>query len=59
MALKTGLKAPDFIAIDQDENKVKLKDYKGQWVVLFFYPKDNTSGCTLEAQDLTKQLKAY
>ena len=59
MAVKTGLKAPDFVAIDQDENKIKLSDYKGKWVVLFFYPKDNTSGCTLEAQDFTKQLKAF
>jgi len=59
MAVKTGLKAPDFVAINQDETKVKLSDYKGQWVVLFFYPKDNTSGCTLEAQDFTRQLKAF
>ncbi|MFQ5433015.1 MAG: thioredoxin-dependent thiol peroxidase [Nitrospinota bacterium] len=57
--MKTGLKSPDFTAIDQDENKVKLKDYKGQWVVLYFYPKDNTSGCTIEAQDFTKQLKTF
>lgn len=59
MALKTGVKAPDFTAIDQDENKVKLSDYKGQWLVLYFYPRDNTSGCTVEAQDFTKQLKAF
>ncbi len=59
MALETGVKAPDFTAMDQDENKVKLGDFKGQWVVLYFYPRDNTSGCTVEAQDFTKQLKVF
>ena len=59
MALKAGVKAPDFTAMDQDEKKIKLSDFKGQWVVLYFYPRDNTSGCTIEAQDFTKQLKAF
>jgi peroxiredoxin Q/BCP len=47
--LKEGDKAPDFKTIDQDGNPVKLSDLRGQKVVLFFYPKDNTPGCTREA----------
>jgi peroxiredoxin Q/BCP len=44
MALETGKKAPDFTLLDQDGEKVKLSDYKGRTVVLFFYPKAMTSG---------------
>ena len=47
--IKEGDKAPDFTAKDQDGNDVKLKDLKGQRVVLYFYPKDDTPGCTKEA----------
>ncbi|MBK6724395.1 MAG: thioredoxin-dependent thiol peroxidase [Acidobacteria bacterium] len=47
--LKEGDKAPAFEANDQDGNTVKLKDLKGQRVVLYFYPKDDTPGCTKEA----------
>jgi len=47
--LKDGNKAPDFKLPDQDGNEVKLSDFKGSKVVLYFYPKDNTSGCTQEA----------
>jgi peroxiredoxin Q/BCP len=47
--LKEGSKAPDFTSKDQDGNKVKLSDYKGKRVVLYFYPKDDTPGCTKEA----------
>lgn len=47
--LKEGSKAPDFKARDQNGNTVSLKDYKGQKVALYFYPKDNTPGCTAEA----------
>lgn len=43
------MKAPDFSLIDQDGIVHNLKDYAGKWVVLYFYPKDNTSGCTAEA----------
>jgi peroxiredoxin Q/BCP len=46
---EVGKKAPDFTLFDQDENKVSLKDFSGKKVVLYFYPKDNTSGCTKEA----------
>jgi len=47
--LKEGLIAPDFELLDQDGKKHRLKDYKGKKVVLYFYPKDNTPGCTIEA----------
>jgi len=47
--LKVGDKAPDFKTTDQDGNTVKLSDHKGERVVLYFYPKDDTPGCTKEA----------
>ena len=47
--LKVGDKAPDFKSTDQDGNPVKLADFKGKRVVLYFYPKDDTPGCTKEA----------
>ena len=49
MTLKNGQKAPSFVLPDQNGKKHKLSDYRGQWVLLYFYPKDNTSGCTKEA----------
>ncbi|MFH2141806.1 MAG: thioredoxin-dependent thiol peroxidase [Bacteroidota bacterium] len=52
MALKKGDKAPDFAGSDQNEKPIKLSDYKGKKLILFFYPKDNTSGCTAEACNL-------
>ncbi|GAA0894285.1 thioredoxin-dependent thiol peroxidase [Fulvivirga kasyanovii] len=52
MELKPGDKAPDFEVNDQDGNPVKLSDYKGKKVALYFYPKDNTPGCTAEACNL-------
>ncbi len=48
-----GEKAPDFCLRDQDEKDICLKDFKNKWVVLYFYPKDNTPGCTLEAINFT------
>jgi thioredoxin-dependent peroxiredoxin len=42
-------KAPDFSSLDQDGNKIALKDFKGKWVVLYFYPRADTPGCTIEA----------
>jgi peroxiredoxin Q/BCP len=51
-ALKVGDKAPDFTAKDQDGKKISLHDYKGKKVVLYFYPKDQTPGCTQEACNL-------
>jgi len=52
MALEAGEKAPDFQVNDQDGNPVSLSDYKGKKVVLYFYPRDNTPGCTAEACNL-------
>lgn len=51
--LKPGDKAPDFTAKDQDGNSISLGDYKGRKLVLFFYPKASTPGCTAEACDLS------
>lgn len=48
-----GQTAPDFSAVDHKNNSVSLKDKRGSWVVLYFYPKDNTPGCTTEAKDFT------
>ena len=50
--LKEGMKAPGFEGIDQNGTTIKLSDFKGKKVVLYFYPKDNTPGCTAEACDL-------
>ncbi|GAB1373862.1 MAG: thioredoxin-dependent thiol peroxidase [Bacteroidales bacterium] len=50
--IKIGDKAPDFKGTDQDGNEIKLSDFKGKKLVLYFYPKDNTPGCTAEACDL-------
>lgn len=52
MQLKIGDKAPDFKANDQNGVSVSLKSYKGQKVVLYFYPKDDTPGCTAQACNL-------
>ncbi|MEQ9404419.1 MAG: thioredoxin-dependent thiol peroxidase [Cyclobacteriaceae bacterium] len=52
MSLKPGDAAPNFESKDQDGNVIKLSDYKGKKVVLYFYPKDNTPGCTAESCDL-------
>jgi len=50
--LKEGIKAPTFEGTDQDGRQVKLSDFTGKKLVLYFYPKDNTSGCTEEACNL-------
>jgi peroxiredoxin Q/BCP len=50
--IKIGDKAPDFKGTDQDGKEIKLSDFKGKKLVLYFYPKDNTPGCTAEACDL-------
>ena len=53
-------KAPDFTSVDQNGEKIGLKDYKGQWVVLYFYPRADTPGCTIEAcsfRDSFKQVE--
>ncbi len=58
MALTVGTKAPDFIVNDQDGKSVKLSDLRGKKVVLYFYPKDMTPGCTAEACSLRDNYKA-
>ena len=57
--LEVGKKAPQFTLPDSDGNKVSLKDYLGQKVVLYFYPKDNTSGCTQESCDFRDSLSQF
>lgn len=52
MSLQAGYQAPDFESIDQDGSPISLSNFGGKKVVLFFYPKDNTPGCTAEACDL-------
>ncbi|VBB48175.1 putative peroxiredoxin bcp [uncultured Paludibacter sp.] len=52
MALKVGDKAPEVFGVNQDGKEIKLSDYKEKKIVLYFYPKDNTSGCTAEACSL-------
>lgn len=52
MSLEIGQPAPDFEAKDQDGNPVKLSEYRGKKVVLYFYPKDSTPGCTAQACNL-------
>lgn len=54
--LKEGDKAPDFSLPDSAGNKISLKQFKGKKVILYFYPKDNTSGCTKEACDFNESL---
>ncbi len=49
---KIGEKAPEFSGVDQDGNEVKLSDFKGRKLILFFYPKDDTPGCTAAACSL-------
>ncbi len=58
-ALTVGKKAPAFALKDAGGQNVKLSDFGGQWVVLYFYPKDDTPGCTTEACEFTKGLTAF
>ena len=58
MVVEVGKKAPPFTLPDQDGKKVKLSDFKGKAVVLYFYPKDDTPGCTLEACSFRDQHSA-
>jgi thioredoxin-dependent peroxiredoxin len=58
-ALEVGKKAPDFALKNQDDKVIKLRDLAGKWVVLYFYPKDDTPGCTVEACDFTAGLKDF
>lgn len=58
-SLKIGDKAPNFTSKDQDGNPVSLSDYKGKKLVLFFYPKASTPGCTVEACNLRDNYERF
>jgi peroxiredoxin Q/BCP len=56
---QAGQPAPDFTLPSQDGSKISLHDFKGKWVVLYFYPKDGTTGCTIEAHNFQRDLTRY
>ena len=56
---QVGQTAPDFTLPSQDGSKISLHDFHGKWVVLYFYPKDGTSGCTLEAHNFQRDIAKY
>ena len=57
--VEVGKKAPEFSLCDQNGKKVALEALRGQWVVLYFYPRDDTPGCTTEACDFTSAVTAF
>lgn len=57
--IQVGQTAPEFTLPNQDDKPVKLSDYRGQWVVLYFYPKDFTSGCTTEACSFRDGIESF
>jgi len=57
--LQAGAAAPDFSLPSQEDTSVSLSQYKGKWVVLYFYPKDMTTGCTIEAHNFQRDLPKY
>jgi peroxiredoxin Q/BCP len=56
---QAGQQAPDFKLPSQDGTPVSLQDFKGKWVVLYFYPKDGTHGCTIEAHNFERDIAKY
>ncbi|MGM9685952.1 MAG: thioredoxin-dependent thiol peroxidase [Bacteroidaceae bacterium] len=56
--MEIGMKAPEILGIDAEGNEIKLSDYKGRKLVLYFYPKDSTPGCTSEACSLRDNYSA-
>lgn len=56
---EVGKPAPDFTLTTNENQPASLKDYRGKWVVLYFYPKDFTSGCTLQAKNFQRDLAKY
>lgn len=59
MELIVGMIAPEFKLMGSDNKEHSLKDYKGKRVILYFYPKDNTPGCSLEAQDFKNHYESF
>ena len=57
--LEVGKAAPDFVCLNQDDVEMKLADFAGKKVVLYFYPRDNTPGCTIEANDFKANTEAF
>jgi len=57
--LEVGTKAPEFCLPNQDDVEICSRDLKGKWIVLYFYPKDNTPGCTTEACDFSEALPKF
>ena len=57
--MEKGKKAPEFCLNNAEGENICLSQFQGTWVVLYFYPKDNTSGCTLEAVDFTRHKKDF
>lgn len=59
LTLEEGMKAPDFTLVGSDKKEHKLSDYLNKKVILYFYPKDNTPGCSQEAQDFKNGLDDF
>src|SRR5438046_1479551 len=57
--VQAGATAPNFTLPSQEDKPVSLSDYKGKWVVLYFYPKDQTQGCTIEAHNFQRDMAKY
>ena len=59
MSIIEGKKAPTFTLPDESGEEIKLRDVAGKWLVLYFYPRDDTPGCTIEACDFTLGMKKF
>ncbi len=57
--MNVGAEAPDFCLPNHEGKEHCLHDYRGKWVILYFYPKDNTSGCTREAKEFTEMKEKF
>ena len=57
--LKEKIKAPDFELIDQNDESHRLEDYRGKWVAIYFYPRDNSPGCTTEAKNFRDNIDKF
>lgn len=59
MSIEIGKKAPSFTLLDASSHSVSLSDLRGHWVVIYFYPKDDTPGCTMEACEFTDSMADF